>query len=65
MKLGWADLVLVMDQEHKVRILQRFGKSSGLGRIEVLDIEDEYQYMDEELVEMIRSGCDGFYPSMR
>jgi predicted protein tyrosine phosphatase len=51
--LEWADLVLVMEKKHKQMLLSRFG---GLARdkdIQVLDIPDEYQYMDEELVEIL------------
>ena len=48
--LEWADLVLVMEHEHKRR-LQRLGPSGV--RIEVLDIPDDYAAMDPELVELL------------
>lgn len=55
--LLWADLVLVMEGKYK-------GKISGLFRdihlpaIKSLDIPDEYSYMDEELIELIKSGVE-------
>ncbi|MBX7210226.1 MAG: phosphotyrosine protein phosphatase [Verrucomicrobiaceae bacterium] len=49
-----ADLVLVMEHEHKQRLLAEFSEAAGVVRIEVLDIPDEYGFMDPELVELIR-----------
>lgn len=64
--LQWADLVLVMEQEHKRRVRQEFPAIAGHLRIEVLDIPDDYEFMDPELVTLIRerveplieSGCN-------
>lgn len=51
--LRWADVVFVMEREHKVWLTTRF---EGLPqpRIEVLDIPDDYECMDPELQEMLR-----------
>jgi len=58
--LQWADIVLVMERGHKARILNRFRDFDILPRIEVMEIPDEYEYMDEELVGMIRSQTEHF-----
>ena len=50
--LLWADLVFVMEQRHKEILQSRFNTGK---QIIVLDIPDEYEYMDEELVQMITS----------
>lgn len=50
--LEWADIIFVMEQKHKRIIRERFPIQK---EIIVLDIPDEYQYMDEELVEMIKA----------
>ena len=47
--INWADLILVMESKHKKRIIQDYYHLD-LPEIIVLDIPDEYQYMDEELV---------------
>ena len=52
--LLWADLVLVMEPEHKRRVREQFSGSAGDMRIEVLDIPDDYDFMHPELVSLIR-----------
>lgn len=49
----WANLILVMDDEQKRYIKQMFS-SQFLPPIEVLHIEDKYEFMDDELVEILR-----------
>ena len=53
----WADLILVMETKHQSRILGAF-RDLDLPLIESLDIPDEYEYMDEELVVMIRQSTE-------
>jgi len=48
--LKWADVVLVMEQKHRSFLLSRFPGETKYLDVEVLDIRDEYQYMDEELI---------------
>jgi protein-tyrosine phosphatase len=50
--LNWADIVLVMETEHKGKIKTIFSNVL-LPQIKVLDIPDEYEFMDEELVEIL------------
>ena len=47
--LNWSDLVLVMETEHKSKIKELF-RNIKTSKIEVLNIEDEFEFMDEELV---------------
>ncbi|MEO6918222.1 MAG: phosphotyrosine protein phosphatase [Collimonas sp.] len=51
--IAWADLIFVMENKHKSRILAEFGRLLENKKIHVLDIPDEYQYMDPELVEQL------------
>lgn len=51
--LAWADMVFVMEKRHKERLFAQFGDLANEKQIVVLDIPDEYQYMDEELVGML------------
>jgi predicted protein tyrosine phosphatase len=55
--LIWADLVLVMESKHKIRIMEMF-RGFKLPSIKSLDIPDEYEYMDEELIKVIRSSAE-------
>jgi predicted protein tyrosine phosphatase len=52
--LLWADVVLVMEPEHKRRVREEFSGIADDLRIEVLDIPDDYEFMDPELVSLIR-----------
>ncbi len=52
--VGWADIIFVMEKKHKQRITEKFPDEAGQSEIIVLDIPDDYPYMDQELVDMIR-----------
>jgi predicted protein tyrosine phosphatase len=51
--LGWADLILVMEREHKSKITE-LHRNLELSRIIVLDIEDLYDHLDPELISILR-----------
>ena len=55
--LLWADVVFVMENEHKRQIVERF-QGIELPRIDVLEIPDDFEYMDEQLQEMLRMMLD-------
>lgn len=55
--IKWADLILVMERRYKSRLLDTF-RDLELPSIESLDIPDDYQFMDAELVELIRAGTE-------
>ena len=52
--LRWADRVLVMEHAHKQRLREQFPELVRELRIEVLDIPDDYEFMNPELVALIR-----------
>ena len=56
----WADLIFVMEKKHKQRITERFPEEICEKEIITLDIPDDYQYMDEELIEEIRAKVDDY-----
>lgn len=53
--IGWADLIFVMEKKHSRRIKNKFGDLLYDKKIICLDIPDEYQFMDEELIELLKS----------
>ena len=55
--LRWADIVFAMESEHKLWISTRF-EELDLPPIEVLDIPDDFEYMDSELREMLTMTLD-------
>jgi predicted protein tyrosine phosphatase len=58
--LEWADLILVMERKHKARLLSQLQIEAPIPPIESLEIPDDYEYMDEELQELIISGTESF-----
>lgn len=50
--IDWADLIIVMEDDHRRRIFDTF-RQMELPTLEVLHIEDEYEYLDEELIEIL------------
>lgn len=54
-----ADIIFVMEQSHKKQILQQYQIPTD--NIQVMEIDDIYQYMDEELIELLREGVDDFF----
>ncbi len=52
--LGWADLVFCMERKHADRLHERFPDALAGKRIIVLRIPDDYEFMDEALVTLLR-----------
>jgi len=53
--LAWADLVFVMEKAHRSRLTSRFKPHLGDKRIVCLDIPDEFAFMDESLVRLLKA----------
>ena len=51
----WADLIFVMEKKHKEKMIEMFSSETEDKQIIILDIPDEYQFMDAELVEEIKT----------
>jgi predicted protein tyrosine phosphatase len=58
--INWADLVFVMEKRHKERLQQNFAEAVIDKQIIILDIEDNYQYMDEELVDILPTSVEPY-----
>jgi len=53
--IRWADIIFVMEQKHKNRLKAEFTRLLDHKPMHVLDIPDEYKYMDPELIEELES----------
>lgn len=51
--LSWAHVIFVMEEKHKSRLMAEYRRMLENKPIHVLDIPDEYRYMDAELVDLI------------
>ncbi len=54
----WADTILVMEDKHRQRILADFPRESKFKPMHILDIPDDYRFMDAELVKLIKSATE-------
>ncbi len=52
--LRWADLILVMEEKHKSRIRAEYRDEVRHKRMHVLDIPDDYTFMQPELIEVLQ-----------
>ena len=59
-QLAWAKLILVMGASHRRRLMQRYGPSVKGKRIVVLDIRDDYDFMQPALIELFLRKADPF-----
>ena len=51
--IQWADMIYVMEEKHQSRLRADFRDDMKYKTIHVLDIPDDYQFMDPELVDLI------------
>lgn len=56
--LIWADIIFVMEQKHRDIITEKFPQEVLEKKIINLDIPDNYQYMDKELVELLKQAAE-------
>jgi predicted protein tyrosine phosphatase len=53
--IEWADIVLVMEKSHRNRVAKKFRDQLKRKRLVVLDIPDEFEYMQSELVNLLKA----------
>lgn len=56
--ISWADLIFVMDNGQRNRIWAHY-RHLAIAPIEVLDIDDNYDYLNEELISLLRERING------
>ncbi|MEX0291547.1 MAG: hypothetical protein AB3N14_20760 [Flavobacteriaceae bacterium] len=57
--ISWADIIIVMEGKYKKRIVEA-SRSTYSPIIENLDIPDDYDFMDPELISLIKDGTEYF-----
>ncbi|MFC5471054.1 low molecular weight protein tyrosine phosphatase family protein, partial [Cohnella suwonensis] len=53
--IGWADLIFVMEKKHTRRLKDKFSSNLLQKQLICLDIPDDYKFMDEELIEILKT----------
>lgn len=54
--VSWADAIFVMESSHKRKLVALFRTELGDRPVHILDIPDDYQFMDPELIELLETG---------
>ncbi len=59
--IGWADWIFCMERRHVTRLRERFDPALFDGkRLVCLDIPDDYEFMDPELVAILKSALNEY-----
>lgn len=53
--LAWADVIVVMESRHKSRLMQSHAGLLAGKPLYVLDIPDDYRFMDPELIDLLEA----------
>ncbi len=53
--IDWADFIVVMEKSHRNKLSKKFRSALKGKRVVVLGIPDEYEYMQEELVQLLKA----------
>ncbi|AEH85289.1 low molecular weight protein tyrosine phosphatase family protein [Mesorhizobium opportunistum] len=53
--VAWADIIFVMEKVHRTKLQKKFKASLTKARVICLDIPDNYEFMDLELIELLKA----------
>ena len=57
----WADYIFVMENSHREKLRKKFRPFLKNQRVICLDIPDEFEYMEEGLVELLKQRTGNFF----
>ncbi|WP_447931226.1 low molecular weight protein tyrosine phosphatase family protein [Sphingopyxis fribergensis] len=58
----WADMIFVMEKTHRNKLQKQYRAALGDARVICLDIPDDYEFMDEALIELLKVKVSRFLP---
>src|ERR1035437_790320 len=61
--LGWADVIVVMEKRHIERLRQKYPEELEAKRCVCLFISDDYEFMDANLIEVLRGKMREHFPA--
>lgn len=59
----WADLIFVMEKAHRNKLQKRYRADLKGARLICLDIPDDYEYMDEGLIALLKAKVSRHLPA--
>lgn len=63
--IEWADIIFVMEKAHRDKVAKKFKRHLNGKRVIVLGIPDEYEYMDDSLIELLERKVGPFLGGCR
>jgi predicted protein tyrosine phosphatase len=60
--VDWADVIFVMEKQHRKKLADKFQKQLGGKRVVCIDIRDDYEFMQPELVALLKAKVGGHLP---
>ena len=63
--LQWADLIFLMEASHRRKLKARFSRHIKQQRLIVLNIADDYQFMEPALIDILKQRVIGHLPPAR
>jgi predicted protein tyrosine phosphatase len=60
--LGWADVIVVMEKRHRERIEQKYPEALAQKPCVCLFIADDYEFMDPDLIAVLREKMAEHFP---
>ena len=58
----WAEFIFVMEKAHRNKLRRKFKSHLGKARVICLEIPDEYEYMDPDLIRLLKNKVGRFLP---
>jgi predicted protein tyrosine phosphatase len=62
--VDWADFIFVMERQHRNKVQKRHKSALKDKRLVVLDIPDEYEFMEPALVRLLRAKMLRWLPAI-
>jgi len=59
-QIEWADIIFVMEKTHRNKLSKRFKQFLKNKRVIVLGVPDEFDYMDPDLINLLKSKVPQF-----
>jgi predicted protein tyrosine phosphatase len=60
-QIEWADLIVAMEQTHRTKLTRNYSSTLRGKRIIVLGIPDNYDFMDEDLISLLKKKCASLF----
>jgi predicted protein tyrosine phosphatase len=61
-QIVWADIIFVMEKTHRSKVQKRFREQLHSKKLICLDIPDQYDFMDPELIELLKARVSRYLP---